>query len=117
MATVHDREWYTIHYRNLEKYNNMGLRLKKIHRALEFTESCWIRDYIDFNIKERAMATTEFEKEFYKLLNNRVIVKTMENVGKRVEVSLVTTDKLNKLVSKPSYVGHKTVNENLYPEG
>lgn len=74
MATVHDCERYTIYYRNLEKYSNVGLQLRRSPTRVHGI----ILD-VDCNTTKRAIADTEFEKEFYKLLNNSEFGKTMEN--------------------------------------
>ena len=94
---------------------SLGLKLKKIHRVLEFDQSPWLGQYtcIDVNTKKRMNAKNAFEKDFFKLLNNSVFGKTMENIRKRVDVRLVTDKKLSKLASKPTYVDHKIFHENL----
>ena len=62
----------------------------------------------------RKDAKNSFEKDFFKLMNNSVFGKTMENLRKRCNVQLVTDEKkLNKLTSKPTYIGHKIFDENL----
>ena len=70
--------------------------------------------YIDMNTKLRKEAKNEFEKDFFKLMNNSVFGKTMENVRKHRDIKLVTTDeKRNKLVSEPNYHTTKHFSENL----
>ena len=103
-----------MHYRNLQLYLSLGLKLKKVHRVLEFDQSPWLKQYIDFNTQKRMNAKNSFEKDFFKLMNNSVFGKTMENIRKRVDVRLVTDQKkLSKLVSKPTYVNSKIFNEDL----
>ena len=81
---------------------------------LEFDQSQWLKKYIDFNTQKRTTAKNSFEKEFFKLMNNSVFGKTMENIHKRVDVKLVTSkEKLLQLASKPTYVSSKIFNENL----
>ena len=81
---------------------------------LEFDQSPWLKQYIDFNTEKRKHAKNSFEKDFFKLMNNSVFGKTMENLRKRVDVRLVTNEKkLLKLTSKPTYVSSKIFNENL----
>ena len=95
-------------------YTDLGLKITKIHRVLEFNQSPWLKQYIDFNTQKRTNAKNAFEKDFFKLMNNSVFGKTMENIRKRVDVRLVTdSKKLTKLASKPTFVSSKIFNENL----
>ena len=81
---------------------------------LKFDQSPWLKQYIDFNTEKRKHAKNLFEKDFFKLMNNSVFRKTMENLRKQVDVRLVTNEKkLDKLTSKPTYVSSKIFNENL----
>ena len=114
IPTLNNKEKYVLHYRNLQLYLDLGLKLTKVHRVLEFNQSPWLKPYIDFNTEKRKDAKNSFEKDFFKLMNNAVYGKTMENLYKRVDVRLITNEKkLLKMASKPTYVSSKIFNDNL----
>ena len=114
IPTLGNKEKYVLHYRNLQLYLELGLKITKIHRVLEFDQSPWLKKYIDFNTKKRTNAKNAFEKGFFKIMNNSVYGKTMENLRRRVDVRLITDEnKLLKMTSKPTYISSKIFNENL----
>ena len=114
IPTLRDKKEYVLHYRNLQLYLDLGLKIKKVHRVLQFDQSSWLKQYIDFNTEKRKNAKNAFEKDFFKLMNNSVFGKTMENLRKRVDIRLVTSKhKLLKLASKPTFVSSKIFNDNL----
>ena len=80
---------YVVYYRNIQLYLSLGMKLKKIHRLLEFKQSDWMKKYIHFNTEKRMNAANNFEKHFFKLMINSVRGKTMENLQKRINVRLV----------------------------
>ena len=91
-----------------------GLKLKKVHKVLQFNQEEWLKPYIAMNIKLREEAKNDFEKDFFKLMINAVFGKPMENLRKHRDIKLVTTDKRrNQLVSEPNYHATEKFSENL----
>ena len=114
IPTLRDKKEYVLHYRNLQLHLDLGLKIKKVHQVLKFDQSPWLKQYIDFNTEKQKHAKNSFKKDFFKLMNNSIFGKTMENLRKRVDVRLVTNEKkLDKLTSKPTFVSSKIFNENL----
>ena len=102
------------HLSSLKQALNHGLKIKKIHKVLSFYQGDWLRSYIEKNTEKRMTAKNDFEKDFYKLMNNAVFGKTMENVRKHKIIKLVNNDKRrNKFVSEPNYHTTKWFSENL----
>ena len=114
ICSIEDKEKYVMHIKVLKQALNHGLVLKKVHRVIQFNQKDWLKPYIDMNTKLRKETKNDFEKDFFKLMNNSVFGKTMENVRKDRDIKLVTTDeKRNKLVSEPNYHTTKRFSEDL----
>ena len=114
VPTLHDKDNYVLHYRNLKQYLALGLQVKKIHRILSFNQSFWLNRYISMNTEKRKFAQNSFEKDFFKLMNNSIFGKTMENVRGRRKIELVHTEKrMKKIASKPSFNRVDIFNEHL----
>ena len=112
--SIDDKENYVIHISALKQALNHGLKLTKVHRVIEFKQEAWLKPYIDMNTKLRTDAKNDFERDFFKLMNNSVFGKTMENVRNRRDIKLVTNDeRRNKLVSEPNYHTTMQFSENL----
>ena len=93
-----------VHYRNLRQYLEMGMRLSAVHRGISFYQSPWMESYIMKNTELRKTAANSFEKDFFKLMNNSVFGKTIENIRKRQNVILVDDrDKAAKLTTRPNF--------------
>ena len=80
---------YVLHYRNLQLYFSLGMKLNKVHKVLKFKEPDCMKKFINFNTEKRKNAANDFEKDFIKLMLNSVYGKTMENVRKGMNVQLV----------------------------
>ena len=114
VCNLHDKKNYVVHIRSLKQALDHGLILKKVHRVIQFNQEAWLKEYIDMNIELRKQAKNDFEKDFFKLMNNSVFGKTMGNVRKHRDIKLVTTDKRrNQLVSEPNYHTTKLFSECL----
>ena len=68
---------YVVHYKNLQLYLSLGMKLNKIHRVLKFKQFDWIKKYIGFNTKKGMDAANDFENDFFKLMINCVYGKTI----------------------------------------
>ena len=114
IPNLRNKKKYVLHYKNLIQCLDMGLKVTCIHRGIKFVESEWMKPYIEKNTNLRTKAKNNFEKDFYKLMNNSVFSKTMENIRNRVNVKLVNIEeKFKKLVAKPNFRSRKIFSENL----
>ena len=113
-CSIEDKEKYVMHIRALKEALNNGLKLKTVHRVIKFKQKEWLKSNIDMNTKLRKEGKNEFEKDFFKLMNNYVFGKTMENVRYHRDIKLATTEKRRvKLVSEPNCHTTKQFSENL----
>ena len=111
---LYSKKKYVVHINTLKQALNHGLKLKKNHRVIEFNQEAWLKPYIDMNTELRKLAKNDFEKDLFKLMNNSVFGKTMENIRKHRDIKLVTADKKrSKLVSEPNYHNINLISEDL----
>ena len=109
-----DKENYVVHYRLLKFYLEMGMKIKKINCAIQFTQKPFLKPYIDYNSKKRANAKNPFEKDYNKLKNNALFGKTMENVRKRMKFKLITdAERAEKLMRSPLFMDHVFIDEDI----
>ena len=105
---------YIVHYRNLKYYLSKGWILTKANRILESKQGPWMKRYIDFNTKRRKEATNEADKNLFKLFNNAVYGKTMENMTKRMKIRVIITEKeFLKYASRPTYINRNIYGKNV----
>ena len=108
------RKHYVVHYRNLRQYLEMGMRITAVHRGISFNQSSWMEPYIRKNTEHRKTAANSFEKDFFKLMNNSVFGKTIENIRKRQNIILVDDRaKAAKLTSRPNFDRSTIFDRNL----
>ena len=114
VCNLFNKKKYVVHINVLKQALNHGLKLKKNHRVIEFNQEAWLKPYTDMNTELRKAAKNDFVKDLFKLMNNSVFGKTMENIGKHRDIKLVTTDKKrSKLVSEPNYHTTNLISEDL----
>ena len=114
VCNLYDKRNYIVYIRALKQALMYGLKLKKVQKVLGFNQKAWLKPYIEMNTELVKKAKNDFEKDFFKLMNNAVFGKPMENVRKHRGIKLVATNKgKNQLVSEPNYHTIKWFSENL----
>ncbi len=111
ITSFNDKKRFGLNYRLLKLYLQLGLKITKIHRVLQFTQSNFMDSYIMKNTNERKQAKNDFEKDFYKLMNNSVYGKTMENVRNRINFKLVKSEE-QALAFRNTFKKRTIFNEN-----
>ena len=97
-----DKKKYLVHYRMLKFYLRHGMIVDKVHSVISFKQSRWLEKYISFNTQKRNKAVNDFEKDFYKLLNNAFYGKTMENVRNRLKIKPIKKDDYKENIKQQS---------------
>ena len=114
VCTLENKRNYVVHIVALKQALNHGLIFKKVHRVFKFKQEDWLKPYIDMNTNLRKEAKNDFEKDFFKLMNNSVFGKTMENVRNHRDIKLVTSDRQRKkFASEPNYHTTKHISKDL----
>jgi len=114
IATCDDKFFYTIHHKNLQFYIKHGIILTKIHRAIAFYETNWMKPYVEINTQMRQKAQSNFERDMFKLFVNSVYGKTCENLTKRTDIVITTSKEQHiKLTTKPQCIGQKIFTDKM----
>ena len=114
LATVEDKDFYILLYRNLQLYVSLGLRVQKIHAGIIFKQGAIKKSYVDFNSEKRAQATNKFDTNFYKLLSNSLYGKTIENHEKQSKLKLCSESSMyENYIGKPNFENAKRINSKL----
>ena len=114
VPSLMSKKKYVLHYLTLVYYLQHGMKLVKIHRIIRFRQSRWLQPYIQKNSTLRAQATNEFEKDFFKLMNNAIYGKACENQKNRTDIRLMNNDeKVQKLINKPHCLKYRVFNKQL----
>ena len=117
IPNLNNKTNYVVHYEYLKLYQSLGLKITKIHRGIKFKESAWLEEYINLNTELRTKAKqseNNFEVDLFKLMNNSVFGKTLENFKNRVNIRSISSDKVaQKLAAKPNFDRCTIFDENL----
>ena len=114
LQTLYNKRRYTVHYLTLQLYVSLGMKVEKVHRVLQFSQSKWMQSYIRLNTEMRQSATSKFHQNHFKQMNNSAFGKLCESKRKRKNVSLVRTrSEATQRISTPLYESFTVFNENL----
>ena len=114
IPNLYNKKNYVLHYRNLQLYLKLGMKLSKVNKIISFNQEPFLEKYIDFNTKQRTVTKNDYEKDLFKLMNNSVFGKTMENVSKRIDVKLMTNEaKFVKQCSLPYFKDFRIFSDGL----
>ena len=116
IPNLNNKDHYVVHGQILKLYLELGMKLTKVHRAIHFHQAAWLKPYIEQNTNLRKKSKSDFEKNFFKLMNNAIYGKTMENVRGRVNVELVhanNNERMQKLLNSPNFDYMKTFDNDL----
>ena len=110
-----DKIKYVVHYKNLQYYLSLGIKLVRVHRILKFKQSNWLKSYVEFNTEKRQESPNEFNEDLYKLLNNCIYGKSIENHRKRMNVKLINDKKVyQRCVNKPNFISQKIFDKKIF---
>ena len=113
MLDFTDKKNYVVHIKNLILYHRLGCEFK-INEAISFRQSNWLAEYIDLNTNLRKQAKNDFEKDFFKLMNNSMFGKTMEAIRDRIDIHIANNWKqAAHYIKKPTFKKLTIFNEKL----
>ena len=114
VPNLKDKVKYVVHYKNLEYYLSLEIKLIKIHRILSFKQSNWLKSYVNFSTEKGKQSSCESDKNFFKLMINCVCGKSMENIRKRINVKLINDSRTYlRYVNKPNFISQKIFDKNF----
>ena len=97
-----NKQSYFLHYRDLKFYIRHGIRVLNVHTVYKSIQYPWLAKYIKYNTEQRKKAKTEFEKHFYKLMNNSFYGKTIENIRKSLNLDLIDKSDIHRILNRQS---------------
>lgn len=114
ITTLNDKNNYVLYYKNLKLYLQLGLKLKKVHKVLEFSEAPIMKSYIEFNSMKRAASKNDFDSNFYKFLSNSLYGKTMERPENKTQLKLINDiEAYQNYVSRVNFKQGKIIHQDL----